>query len=234
MKEVLIEAVVFDMDGILFDTERLSAESWFEAAQKMGLGDITKGVYSCIGRNHTDCRIFMKEEYGEDFPYEEFHECNGAIFRKKVEQDGLPVMKGAPELLKWLKEKDIRTALASSSSHRSVKSHLERAGFTEYFQLIIGGDMVEHSKPQPDIYRKACALFEVEPGRAAAIEDSPNGIRAAHGAGMLPIMVPDLVEPTEEIHALLYRRCENLTEVLEFFKEKYARGELLTGQRALR
>lgn len=218
----MIEAVVFDMDGILFDTERLSVECWRQAAREMGLGDIEKGVYGCIGLNRTDSRLFMKQTYGEAFPYEEFRQYNSALFRKRVEQEGLPVMKGAGELLEWLHGNRIPTALASSTAVATVKSHLERADFSRYFQVVIGGDMVEHSKPQPDIYRKACALLGARPERTAAVEDSPNGIRSAHGAGMLPIMVPDLVQPGPELEKLLYRRCDSLTEVLELLKAEAA------------
>ena len=215
----MIEAIVFDMDGILFDTERLSVESWIEVAERLGLPDIDKGVYGCIGLNRTDCRIFLKETYGQDFPYDYFREQTAAVFQRKMAKDGLPVMKGAGELLAWLQEKGLKVALASSTSHKTVESHLQQAGFTGFFQAVIGGDMVEHSKPQPDIYLKACQLLDVEPGNAAAIEDSPNGIRSAYAAGMLPVMVPDLVKPDPEIEKMLYRKCDSLFAVRDFLED---------------
>ena len=214
-----MEAVIFDMDGVLFDTERLSISCWLETAQRMGLGDIRKGAYSCIGLNRTDSRIFIRSLYGDAFPYDEFRAENSALFQEKIERDGLPVKKGAGELLAWLKEKGVKTAVASSTNTQTVKSHMERAGFLPYFQEIIGGDMVEHSKPRPDIYLMACRRLGVEPQKAAAIEDSPNGIRSAHAAGMLPVMVPDMVEPTAEIEALLYRKCRDLVEVKNLFEQ---------------
>lgn len=216
-----MKAVVFDMDGVLFDTERLSISCWLETAERMGLGDIREGAYGCIGLNRTDSRIFIRNLYGEAFPYDEFRTENSALFQKKIEKDGLPVKKGARELLIWLKERGVKTAVASSTNTQTVKSHMERAGFLPYFQEIIGGDMVEHSKPRPDIYLMACGRLGVEPEKAAAIEDSPNGIRSAHAAGMLPIMVPDMVEPTLEIEALLYRKCVDLCEVKAFLEEKF-------------
>lgn len=222
----MIEAIVFDMDGILFDTERLSVESWVEVAGQMGLGDIDKGVYGCIGLNRTDCRIFLKETYGEDFPYEYFREQTAAVFQQKVDKDGLPVMKGAQELLLWLQEKGMRVALASSTNTRKVESHLQLAGFTGFFQAVIGGDMVEHSKPLPDIYWKACQLLQADPAGTVAVEDSPNGIRSAYAAGMLPVMVPDLVQPDPEIANMLYQRCDSLFAVRDFLEKKLKEGEV--------
>ena len=99
-----MKAVVFDMDGVLFDTERLSISCWMETAQKMGLGDIREGAYGCIGLNRTDSRIFIRQLYGDAFPYDEFRANNSALFQKKIERDGLPVKKGAREILSWLKE----------------------------------------------------------------------------------------------------------------------------------
>nr|WP_308627161.1 HAD family phosphatase [uncultured Eisenbergiella sp.] len=222
----MIEAIVFDMDGILFDTERLSVESWVEVAGQMGLGDIDKGVYGCIGLNRTDCRIFLKETYGEDFPYEYFREQTAAVFQQKVDKDGLPVMKGAQELLLWLQEKGMKVALASSTNTRKVESHLQLAGFTGFFQAVIGGDMVEHSKPLPDIYWKACQLLQADPAGTVAVEDSPNGIRSAYAAGMLPVMVPDLVQPDPEIANMLYQRCDSLFAVRDFLEKKLKEGEV--------
>lgn len=132
----MIEAIVFDMDGILFDTERLSVESWIEVAERLGLPDIDKGVYGCIGLNRTDCRIFLKETYGQDFPYDYFREQTAAVFQRKMAKDGLPVMKGAGELLAWLQEKGLKVALASSTSHKTVESHLQQAGV---YRIFSGG-----------------------------------------------------------------------------------------------
>ena len=210
-----MKAVVFDMDGVLFDTERLSISCWMETAQKMGLGDIREGAYGCIGLNRTDSRIFIKGLYGESFPYDEFRAQNSARYQEKLERDGLPLKKGVGEILFWLKEKGVKTAVASSTNTQTVKSHMERAGFLPYCQEIIGGDMVEHSKPRPDIYLMACSRLGVEPDMAAALEDSPNGIKSAHSDGLLPIMGTDMEEPTAEIEAVLNWNCGDLIEVKE-------------------
>ena len=216
MKEEL-QAVVFDMDGVLFDTERLYMEAWRETAAERGIAgeEIEKTVIRCVGLNQADIRDLFLQEYGEEFPFEEYYHACGDGFRRKVEKDGLPMKPGVKELLSYLQTEGCRIALASSTSLKGIKNHLERAGLTDYFEVIVGGDMVEHSKPQPDIYLLACRLLGVEPKKAIAIEDSPNGIRSAYRAGLHPVMVPDMIQPTSEIRALLYKECKNLLEVKE-------------------
>ena len=117
------------------------------------------------------------------------------------------------EILEYLKENRIPTALASSTRRTAVMEHLDRAGITSYFQKIICGDMVEHGKPAPDIYLKACEELGVAPGQALAVEDSFNGIRSAYAAGLYTVMVPDQLPPTEEILALVDKKCDSLTEL---------------------
>ena len=221
-----LQAVVFDMDGVLFDTERLYMEAWRETAIERGITgeEIEKTVIRCVGLNHTDIRNLFLQEYGEEFPFEEYYRACGEGFRRKVEKDGLPMKPGVKELLSYLQTESCRIALASSTSLKGVKSHLERAGLTDYFEVIVGGDMVEHSKPEPDIYLLACRMLGVEPEKTIAIEDSPNGIRSAHSAGMHPVMVPDMIQPTPEIQALLYKECKSLLEVKEILKQEAIAG----------
>lgn len=109
--------------------------------------------------------------------------------------------------------------LASSTRYASVISHLKEAGIVDYFQVIVAGDMIEHSKPQPDIYLLACRKLGVDPSDAYAVEDSPNGIRSAHAAGMKPIMVPDLIPPDDEMREMSFLICRDLLEVMRFFNQ---------------
>lgn len=215
----MITAVVFDMDGLLFDTENLAKISWIECADEMGIQGIEEIYHLFIGLNRADGNALLRKIYGDDFPVLEFRQRATDRFHEKVERDGLPVKMGAGEILKWLKDNHVKTALASSSKRDVIQNHLERVGFTDYFQIIIGGDMVEHSKPEPDIYLKACELLGENPASVAAVEDSPNGIRSSARAGMIPLMVPDLVEPTEELKALFYKSFASLLEVREFLQK---------------
>ena len=137
-----------------------------------------------------------------------------------MKENGLPIKPGVPEILRWLKDAGYTVGLASSTRSSSVFGHLEQSGFRDYFQTVVTGDMVEHSKPRPDIYLLACRELGVEPEQAYAIEDSPNGIRSAHAAGMRPIMVPDMIAPDEEMRKLSFLIRKDLFEVLEYLQRE--------------
>lgn len=213
-----MRAVVFDMDGILFDTERLCQDSWIQVAVKRGLPGMEEIFPQCIGLNANGSRRIVLGAYGEDFDYDGFRAETSAWFWDYIDKNGLPVMPGAKPLLEWLKNNRWFLGLASSTRRSSVVNCLERAGFSEYFSVVVTGDMVEYSKPQPDIYLLACRELGVRPEEAYAIEDSPNGIRSAHAAGMRPLMVPDMIAPDEEMQRLSYRIFQNLNQVLDYLK----------------
>ncbi|MDE5748895.1 MAG: HAD family phosphatase [Acetatifactor sp.] len=212
-----IEAVIFDMDGVLFDTEKLCMDSWIAIAGERNIPDMEVFFPRCIGRNLTDTRMLFGEFYGELYDYEEFRKQASAWYHGYIEKNGMPMKKGVKELLEYLRRGGYKIGLASSTSRHSVEDHLERAGIREYFQSLTTGDMVEHSKPQPDIYLMACKSLEVNPAQTMAIEDSPNGIRAAHAAGMIPVMVPDLIVPDQEMREKSSLICHDLLEVMRFF-----------------
>lgn len=212
-----MKTVVFDMDGVLFDTEKLCMDSWVAIAKDHGITGVEEVFPLCIGLNDNDTRTLILERMGEDFPYDEFKVEASTWFRNFVKENGLPVKKGVPEILEYLKTNSWSMGLASSSRYQSVISHLERTGIRDYFSVIITGDMVEHSKPQPDIYLKACEELGAIPEKCFAIEDSLNGIRAAHWAGLKPIMVPDMIAPNDEMKSITRWIFEDLTQVQEFF-----------------
>ena len=213
-----MKAIVFDMDGVLFDTEFVCLEGWKAVAEKNNLPDMELVFPRCIGLNNNDCQVVLKDAYGVDFDYAEFRKQASAEFWSYIETKGLPEKPGVHELLEWLKESDYKVGLASSTKRESILKCLGNAGITDYFEVIISGDMVEHSKPEPDIYLLACKELGVEPDEAYAIEDSFNGIRSAYTAGMKPIMVPDMLAPDEEMREKSVVVLKDLGEVLEFFK----------------
>ena len=213
-----MKAVVFDMDGVLFDTETLCQDSWMAIAEERGLPGMAEIFPQCIGLNANDSKQVVLRAYGQDFAYEEFRQQASVWFWDYIEKNGLPVMPGVREILEWLKEHNWKVGLASSTRRSSVENHLEQAGLRDYFQTVVTGDMVEHSKPQPDIYLMACRELGVAPEEAFAIEDSPNGIRSAHAARMTPLMVPDMIAPDDEIKRLSRRLFDSLFDVVEYFR----------------
>ena len=210
------DAVVFDMDGVIFDSEKRVVECWKVIADKYGVPDIEAACRECFGCNQTVAKERFLKRYGEDFPYVEYKKEMSDLFHERYDNGNLPMLPGVVEILTFLKENNKKIALASSTRRVSVESGLTWAGIIDYFDAIICGDMVERSKPEPDIFLKACAELDVEPKRAYAIEDSYNGIRAAHRGGLMPVMVPDMMEPDEEMKQLCVTIEDSLLHVIEF------------------
>ncbi len=214
----MIRTIVFDMDGVLIDTEALILEAWKEVAAGIGLKDIEKTLYQCIGITAPETEALFRRTYGEDFPYQKYKAMSSEIFHANIKEHGLPVKPGVYELFDFLKEDGWQIGLASSTRKSLVCEEMESIGLLSFFHVIVCGDMVTHSKPHPEIYLKACELLNASPKRCFAVEDSPNGIRSAYGAGMKPLMVPDLIAPDEEIKSLLSGQFKNLLEVRDFLR----------------
>ena len=210
------EAVVFDMDGVIFDSERAVMNCWLELAQKYDIKDIEKPYFACVGTTMTRTREIMLETYGEDFPYDEYARESSLMYHEKYDGGKLPMKPGVTELLSYLKGKGKKIALASSTRRETVTNQLRWAGIIDYFDVIICGDMVAKSKPAPDIFLKACQELGVSPKNTYAIEDSYNGIRAAHAGQLRPIMVPDLLEADDEMRGMAECVCDNLNEVIDY------------------
>jgi len=215
-----MKAIVFDMDGVLFDTEVLCMKGWMAIAEENGMAGMEEVFPRCIGLNANDSKQVVLEAYGEDFAYDSFRRQTADWFREYIEEHGLPVKPGVAETLEWLKSTGYTVGLASSTRTETVHSHLDRAGFGKYFSTVVTGNMVEHSKPQPDIYLLACRNLGVDPREAYAVEDSPNGIRSAYRAGMSPLMVPDMIAPDEEMQRLSTEIFTDMTEVLAYLKRQ--------------
>ena len=212
------QAVVFDMDGVIFDTERLVIEFWKEVAKKHNIPNVEHTCIQCLGTNRVRTREIFLENYGADFPFDPYRAEVTELFNTHYKGVPLPTKPGVRELLSYLQEQDIKVGLASSTAQHLVRDEIGTAGLLPYFQTLVGGDMVEHSKPAPDIFLKACEILNADPTKSIAIEDSFNGIRSAHCAGMTPIMVPDQVQPTDEIRALAFHVMPSLLDVLNWLK----------------
>lgn len=212
------QAVVFDMDGVIFDTERLVIEFWKEVAKKHNIPNIEHTCIQCLGTNRVRTREIFLENYGADFPFDPYRAEVTELFNTHYKGVPLPTKPSIRELLNYLQEQDIKVGLASSTAQHLVRDEIGTAGLLPYFQTLVCGDMVEHSKPAPDIFLKACEILNADPTKSIAIEDSFNGIRSAHCAGMTPIMVPDQVQPTDEIRTLAFHVMPSLLDVLNWLK----------------
>ncbi len=217
MKE--FKAVIFDMDGVIFDSEKRVVECWQVIADKYGIPDIEAACRECFGCNQVVAKERFLKRYGEDFPYVEYKKEMSDLFHERYDNGNLPMLPGVVEILSFLKDNNKKIALATSTRRESAEQGLTWAGIIDYFDAIICGDMVERSKPDPDIYLKACEALEVEPNDAYAIEDSYNGIRAAHRGGLRPIMVPDMMEPDQEMEELSVVILPSLVEVIDYFQQ---------------
>lgn len=209
------KAFVFDMDGLIFDSERIVQRSWNISGQKLGLGRVGEHIYYTLGLNRADRKKYYEENIRKDFPFDEFSGLTRKTFFEIVEAEGLPMKKGVQEILKLGKENGIKLALATSSSRDYAMKCLKDAGIDTYFDGIVCGDMVSNSKPDPEIYLRACELVGVVPEEAVAFEDAPAGIEAAYRAGMKVVMVPDLVQPTEQVKRMLWGKWDTLSDVFK-------------------
>lgn len=213
------KAVVFDMDGVIFDSERAVLECWLALADKYSIKNIESNFLACTGTTMKQTRKIMMEAYGPDFPYDEYAKEASIMYHQRFDGGRLPLKSGIKELLDYLKQNNKKIAVASSTRKAVVVSQLEAAGLLDYFDFVVGGEMVENSKPDPEIYLMACDLLQVSPEEAYAIEDSHNGIRSAHAAGMRPIMVPDLLLPNEEMWQKAVAVCDSLTHVIKYLSK---------------
>ena len=208
------------MDGVIFDSERLVLESWQAVAKKYGINNVKAVMYECIGVNSVITKEIFLRHYGQDFPYTEYKKEASAIFNERFQSEGIPVKMGVRELLKYLQEENYLIGLASSTRYAIVKQEIEDAGLMPFFMNLTCGDMLKKSKPDPDIFLMACENLGVKPCEAIGVEDSYNGIRAVKRAGMLPIMVPDLIAPDEEMRELAGFIFPDLLAVQAWFQSR--------------
>ncbi|EXJ22829.1 Beta-phosphoglucomutase [Alkalibacterium sp. AK22] len=205
--------VIFDMDGLMFDTERLYYEANQKTADRIGIPFDYAFYRQFIGVSDKDFFKAMEERF-ETNQVDQFKQESVKDLRVLLETTVPDQKKGLKELLTYLKDNGYKMVVASSSERRLVLKLLENAGLYAWFDGIVGGDEVQDSKPQPDIFLKACDLIEGDVSKVLVLEDSLNGIKAAHQAGFPVVMVPDLIEPNAYARTLAQAICEDLHEVL--------------------
>ncbi|MBX9573663.1 MAG: HAD family phosphatase [Candidatus Obscuribacterales bacterium] len=212
------KALIFDMDGLLLDTEGLYKRSWSEVAKEMGF-DLTDTLYlKLIGITVADAEEVLHQSFGSGFDKAAFHTTAAARYEKLHETEGFALKIGVKELLSWAKENNIPCALGTSTVHLEAKKRLEKHEIDQYIQAIVGGDMVERGKPHPDTFIKAQEALGVAPADCLVLEDAHSGLLAAKAGGMRSCLVPDMLPASDESRKIAEGVFNSLLEVRDWLE----------------
>ncbi|MCG6217356.1 HAD family hydrolase [Vibrio furnissii] len=212
------QAAIFDMDGLLLDTERVCIEIFEQACQAVGVPFLRDLYLSVIGRNAAGIEATLRAGYGPALDYMQLHNEWRTRYNAVVKHQAIPVKQGVIELLEWLKAEHIPTAVATSTQRDVASIKLRLSGLDRYFDAVATGCEVSQGKPHPEIYLLAASRLDVAPTQCLAFEDSNNGVRSAVAAKMIAYQIPDLVMPSDDVVALGHRIRPNLSDVLEELK----------------
>jgi HAD superfamily hydrolase (TIGR01509 family) len=214
-------AVIFDMDGLIFDTETLYQEAFLAAASGGGHDLPIPIIQSTIGVPWAQSRVMLLAHMGSDFPIDQYYEKVIGHF-DLLAATQLRIKPGVVELLDVLDRLDLPRGIATSSAHSTVQSHLNAHGLADRFHAVIGHGDYAAGKPAPDPFLMVAQRLGVDPARCLALEDSYNGVRSATAAGMMTFMVPDLLSPTSEIQSLCTGVVSDLHTVRELIMTAWA------------
>jgi len=213
------DAVVFDMDGLLLDSEAIALTTFIEACRECGFepNDL-EPYYRCIGTNWPNATDILINGYGPDFPFDAISEVWGKKYHAETLTKPVPKKAWALSLLEYLDNRGVKKAVVTSSRKENSLIKLTNAELLHFFAFVLGGNEIANGKPHPEMYTTAAQKLNVAPGKCLAIEDSDNGVRAAFSAGMTVIQVPDLKQPSDEVVALGHIIAASLTEVETMLK----------------
>jgi HAD superfamily hydrolase (TIGR01509 family) len=220
-KLVDIAAVVFDMDGLMLDSERVSQDIWQQVTQDFGFNLPVNEYRRIIGTSAEQTSQVIQELLGPDAPVMAMHAEKRRRLEHHVRTTGIGHKPGLLELFNALEARGLPKAVATSTQRHMALLKLETAQILDRFQAVVGGDEVEQGKPAPDLFLRAAELLTIAPERCLALEDSINGARAAHAAGMRLIVIPDLLPPTPEVQRMAWRILPSLHDVAALIKSKW-------------
>lgn len=213
------QAAIFDMDGLLLDTERVCQQSFIKACQTLSLPFLQEVYLGIIGQNAQGIEKTIRDGYGETLDYTQLRKTWMSYYHEVVEHHAIPVKEGVIELLEWFQSKKIPMAVATSTDQKLANVKLQLAGLSHYFTDITSGCEVTHGKPHPEIYLLAAKRLNIAPQECLGFEDSNNGVRSGVAAGLQMFQIPDLVSPEPEIVSLEHAIEPSLTKVLHQLKK---------------
>lgn len=221
-----MKAAIFDMDGLMIDSESVFVWGFTQAGNDLGYEDIETVCKQTIGVTSAMTKAIFLEHYGADFDYDGLRNLGRKYITSYYEKNGVPIKSGLFSLLEFLKTARFKLAVATSTRRESAEKTLfQKTKIGSYFDAVVYGDMLTKSKPEPDIYLMAAKCIGVEPSKCYAFEDSINGVKSAYAAGMKVIMIPDLIPPTDEIRSMLYTCCSSLTEAEKILRNDFSAKE---------
>lgn len=214
----MIKAVIFDMDGTMLDTEHVKEEGLKYVGESLNVKIDDQTLTQIRGTNNTRLKEILCNKF-EGLDVDKLLDTREKYVEKYFENYPIETKKGLLELLEFLKNHDYKMAVASSSNLEVIKKYLKKVGVIDYFDIIMGGDLVKNGKPDPEIYSKCIEQLNLSREECIGVEDTANGVLSIHRAGMKPIMIPDLEEPSKEIENLVYAKLESLADVIPLLKE---------------
>lgn len=220
-----LELIIFDMDGLMFDTERIAFISWKKAASDYGYEIDEQLFKKTVGVNLEGTKKIYLTHFGEKFPIEIIKDERFKMAENLIKQNGVPIKNGLHELLDYLSEVNIKRAVATSTNRERATTLLKMAGIDTCFDYIMCGDEIENSKPHPEIFLRVAEKLGCLPERCIVLEDSEVGIQAAYRAGMIPIMIPDMKEPEEEIKKIIHKQFCSLLDVKTLLEDIITRQQ---------